>query len=84
MSNQIEILIKLPADYFMDKTEFDFLSSFAGKFKDSFQRKLLEGAVEKALKYIELPESEVTQQEVKEKMIEILAERALEGVKDDR
>lgn len=75
---KIEILIKLPTNYFMKKDELDILSSFTGRFQDSFQERILAGAVEKALKKVEFPEIKISKEEVKEKMLEILAERALE------
>lgn len=77
---ELEILIKLPSDYFMNKNELDLLSTFSGTFRDSFQERLVTGAVEKALKEIKLPEITISKEEVKEKMLKILAERALENL----
>lgn len=75
---QIEILIKLPHDYFFQKSELDFLATFGGTFRDSFQRKLMDGAVEQALKEVHIPKIEIDPKEIKDRMLTILAERALE------
>lgn len=75
---EITIQIKLPSDYFFGKDELNVLCSFAGNFHDSFQRNLVSKAVEQALSKIKPPKVRITASEVKEKMLHILAERALE------
>jgi hypothetical protein len=75
----IQIIIELPTDYFFSLDELSQLCSYSGTFRDAFLRKLLDKSVEKALKETVLPKIKIDPKEVKDKMLTILAERALQN-----
>jgi hypothetical protein len=71
----IEVLLRIPEDWVNPDDPFFGLATFA---RDKFERVLFDAAVEQALPKLKLPKITITKEEVKERMIEILAERSLE------
>lgn len=75
---KIEVLIKVPKDW-LETNELDILSMFGGRIRDKVKDKILDSAMEKIMKKIKLPNIKITPAEIKNRMLTILAERALEN-----
>ena len=74
----IEILIKVPRGW-LSENELDFLTMLGRGLRGKIADRVTEGAVEKILEQIDLPKIIVTKEEIKSRMLDILAERALEN-----
>ncbi len=73
----IEVSIKVPKGW-LSTNDLDFLSLFTGRIKDRVKDKLLDEATAKIMKQIDLPKIKVSPEEIKDRMLTILAEKALE------
>jgi hypothetical protein len=70
---QIEVLVKFPVDWFnFDQTDLTEVLSLRYKIEAILQEELL-----KQLPKIELPPIAISSKEVKDKMLTLLAERAI-------
>ena len=75
--NDIEVLLKVPKDW-LSTNELDIFSIFGGHIKDRVKDRLLEEATSKIMKEITLPDIKITPEEIKSRMLTIMAEKALE------
>ena len=76
--NTIEVLLRVPKDW-LEINELDIFSMFGGHIRDRVKDKLLEEATAKIMKKIKLPKIKITPAEIKNRMITIMAEKALEN-----
>ena len=73
----IEVLLKVPKDW-LSTNDLDILSMFTGRIRDRVKNRLLDEATEKIMKKINLPKINISPKEIKDRMLTILAEKALE------
>ena len=81
-SKDIEVKIKVPKDW-LSISELDICSMFGGRIRDTVKTELIKEATENILKKLELPKIKITAQEIKDRMLTILAEKALADKNDD-
>jgi len=79
----IEVKIKIPKDWIDDDGISDnrlkLLSLLAGRTQERMKRDVFAGAVEKIIEKTKLPKVKITKEEVKDRMLDIMAQRALDG-----
>jgi len=73
---KIKILFEIPSKWVDYEDPLFGLGSF---FSQRLEPMLRDAVVEKAISQMEIPEIEITKEEIKDRMLTILAERALEN-----
>lgn len=72
---KIKVMMEIPENW-VDVD--DPLFGMASMLGDRFEKRLLDRAVEEAVKKLTLPVIEINPEEIKDRMLTIMAERALE------
>ncbi len=73
----IEVLIKVPRDW-LTTDDVDILQALTGRTKARVSDEVMDAAVKKIIESIELPKIEINSKEVKDRMLDIMARRALD------
>jgi len=76
LRDTVRVMVELPTNWLNEEQGSDLLYML-GEFKKRFKERVYDKAVEEALKKIKIPKIKISPKEIKAKMLEILAEKAL-------
>ena len=77
-SKDIEVKIKVPIDY-LTRNQLDVMQNILGLSQTKVRNDVFSRAVDKIMKEIKIPKIKINKDEVKDRMLTIMAERALDG-----
>ena len=78
MAKDIEILIKYP-DTFLTENDLSGLGMLGRAFRDSIEEIVKREVVQKIIAEIETPKIEINKEELKQKVISLMAEKIIEN-----
>ncbi len=78
MSKTIKIWFELPTNI-LELDELSFLDALAGRGRDSLLRAIQTKVTDDLISKLKIPKIKITPEEIKDRMLTILAERALEN-----
>ncbi len=77
-SKDIEVKFKVPIDY-LTRNQLDVMQNILGLSQTKVRNDVFSRAVDKIMKEIKIPKIKINKDEVKDRMLTIMAERALDG-----
>lgn len=75
---KIEVLVRVDSKGWLDKDRINELDFFVGRITSKIEDEITAKVVEKVMPKIELPKIKIDPKEIKSRMLDILAKRALE------
>ncbi len=77
----IEVSIRVPEDW-LDMDELDLMRLIGGRVKERVEDSVMDRAIDKIMGEIKIPKVKISPKEVKDRMLDIMAQRALDGDTD--
>lgn len=75
--DKIRVMVELPTNW-LDEEQGSDLLYMLGEFKRKFKDRVYDKAIDEVIKKTKLPKIEIDPKEIKDRMLQILAEKALE------
>jgi len=84
MNKEIDVKIKLPSNWFTaDEEDVAHILHVSREIRETLKDLLMEQAIKKIMAEIEIPKVEIDKKELKAKVLELMAERAVDNMKNN-